>query len=221
MTRDGTPTRERLLDAAQHLFARHGVDAVPIREINALAGQRNASALHYHFGSRQGLLVAIVERHQPAIDAERAVLLDRVGRGGPGGPGQRDGDDPHDPHELLATILGPLTDRLRTADGRDYLRIVPQLLGPGHAEDDLPRPPALVDGLDRLEAHLATLPRRLRSERLRGMLLATTTLLADRAVRIEGDGPVPVGHEAFVGELVAMATGLVLAPARVAVARSG
>jgi AcrR family transcriptional regulator len=63
MARDGTPTRERLLDAAQHLFARRGVDAVPIRQINELAGQRNASALHYHFGSCQALLVAIVERH--------------------------------------------------------------------------------------------------------------------------------------------------------------
>ena len=196
MTRDATPTRERLLDAAQHLFARHGVDAVPIREINQLAGQRNASALHYHFGSRQGLLVAIVERHQPAIDAARAVLLAGAGE---------------DPHEVLAAVLRPLTDRLRSADGRDYLRIVPQLLGPGHATEDLPRPPALVEGLDRLERHLAALPERTRSERLRGMLLATTTLLADRAARLDGDGPVPLGHEAFVAELVAMATGLVLA----------
>jgi AcrR family transcriptional regulator len=199
MTRDGTPTRERLLDAAQHLFARSGVDAVPIREINELAGQRNPSALHYHFGSRQGLLVAIVERHQPGIDADRAVLLARAG------------DDPHD---VLTAVLAPLTDRLQSAGGRDYLRIVPQLLGPGHAGDDLPRPPALVAGLNQLERDLASLPKRVRSERLRSMLLATTTLLADRAARIEGDRRVPLGHEAFVRELVAMAAGLVLASVR-------
>lgn len=199
MARDGTPTRERLLDAAQHLFARSGVDAVPIREINELAGQRNASALHYHFGSRQGLLVAIVERHQPAIDADRAVLLAHAG------------DDPHD---VMAALLAPLTDRLRSAGGRDYLRIVPQLLGPGHVGDDLPIPPALVEGLNQLELHLASLPTRVQSERLRSMLLATTTLLADRAARIEGGGEVPLGHDAFVAELVAMATGLVLAPVR-------
>lgn len=199
MARDGTSTRERLLDAAQHLFARRGVDAVPIREINERAGQRNASALHYHFGSRQGLLVAIVERHQPSIDAERAALLARAG------------DDPHD---VLAAVLAPLADRLRSADGRDYLRIVPQLLGPGHSTEDLPRPPALVEGLDRLERRLGHLPSRTRSERLRSMLLATTTLLADRAARLEGAETVPLGHDTFLGELAAMATGLVLAPGR-------
>ncbi|HEY8523901.1 MAG TPA: TetR family transcriptional regulator [Acidimicrobiales bacterium] len=201
MARDATSTRERLLDAAQHLFARRGVDAVPIREINERAGQRNASALHYHFGSRQGLLVAIVERHQPAIDGERAARLARAGDAA---------------HDVLAAVLVPLTDRLRSPAGRDYLRIVPQLMGPGLAEDELPQPPALVEGLNRLERHLGALPDPARAQRLRSMLLATTTLLADRAARIENGDAVALDHDAFVAELVAMATGLVLAPSRLA-----
>jgi TetR/AcrR family transcriptional regulator, regulator of cefoperazone and chloramphenicol sensitivity len=197
MGRDGTATRERLLDAAEHLFARQGVDAVTIREINDRAGQRNASALHYHFGSREQLLVAVVERHQPAIDAERARLLAAAG------------DDPHD---VVHAILTPLIDRLRTPDGRDYLRIVPQLLGPGHRAGDLPQPAALVDGLERLEPHLAALRPAARSQRLLAMLLATTTLLADRAARLETGARPPLRHAAFARELVAMATGMVLAP---------
>jgi AcrR family transcriptional regulator len=54
-------TKERLLAAGEKLFARDGVHRVTVRELNEVAGQRNASALHYHFGSREGLLRAIVE----------------------------------------------------------------------------------------------------------------------------------------------------------------
>ncbi len=61
-------TKDRLLDAAQRLFARDGVQGARIREINELAGQRNPSALHYHFGSRMAVVEAILLRYQSAID---------------------------------------------------------------------------------------------------------------------------------------------------------
>ena len=52
MGRDATATREKLLRAAEYLFARQGLD-VPIRDIHARAEQRNASAIQYHFGGRE------------------------------------------------------------------------------------------------------------------------------------------------------------------------
>ena len=52
-------TKDRLLDAAQRLFARDGVQGARIRQINDLAGQLNPSALHYHFGSRMAVLEAL------------------------------------------------------------------------------------------------------------------------------------------------------------------
>jgi TetR/AcrR family transcriptional regulator, regulator of cefoperazone and chloramphenicol sensitivity len=196
MGRDGSRTRERLLDAAQHLFARRGVDSVPIREINLLAGQRNPSALHYHFGTRKALVVAIAQRHQPAIDHERAELLGAAG---------------DDPEAMLGAVLVPLAARLGSPEGRDYLRLVPQLIGPGYDERGLPSPPALVEGLNRLGRQLDGLTDAVRSERLRSMLLTTTTLLADRAARLESDLDPPLEHEAFIDELITMATGLLLA----------
>src|SRR5688500_10943785 len=65
MGRDATETKEKLFRAAEHLFARYGID-VPIREIHKLAGQRNASAIQYHFGSKEELIGAIIERHAPS-----------------------------------------------------------------------------------------------------------------------------------------------------------
>ena len=63
MTQDAakTDTRTGLLLAAERLFALQGVAATTIRQINAAAGQRNQSAIHYHFGSRDGILDAIMD----------------------------------------------------------------------------------------------------------------------------------------------------------------
>ena len=45
-------TREELILAAERLFSEFGIDAVSLRQINAAAGQRNSSAAHYQFGSK-------------------------------------------------------------------------------------------------------------------------------------------------------------------------
>ena len=71
-------TRERLLRAAEIVFARDGIHAARVRDIHKLARQRNPSALHYHFGSRLGLVEAIMLRHQDVIDAEYAAKLDAL-----------------------------------------------------------------------------------------------------------------------------------------------
>ncbi|MDI3405733.1 TetR/AcrR family transcriptional regulator [Streptomyces cavernicola] len=57
--RQGEATRQRLVKAAERLFAAHGVDAVSVRAINAAAGQGPAS-VHYHFGSKENLLAAVL-----------------------------------------------------------------------------------------------------------------------------------------------------------------
>ena len=70
-------TPDRLLDAAARLFAERGVDNVSIAEIVRAAGQRNTSAVHYHFGSRDEILRAVLARHVPAIAERRRELLER------------------------------------------------------------------------------------------------------------------------------------------------
>ena len=53
-------TRERFKRAARRLFALHGIDAVAVRDILAAAGQKNASALNYYFGSKEGLIETLI-----------------------------------------------------------------------------------------------------------------------------------------------------------------
>jgi AcrR family transcriptional regulator len=66
---DGQATRQALLDAAVHLFADSGIEAVSVRAVNRAAGVAPA-AVHYHFGSKAALLRAVVARQGEAVVGE-------------------------------------------------------------------------------------------------------------------------------------------------------
>jgi len=54
-------TREQILDAAEGLFSRHGVDGVAVRDLARAAGL-TPSSLYNHFPSKQALYDAVLER---------------------------------------------------------------------------------------------------------------------------------------------------------------
>jgi AcrR family transcriptional regulator len=73
----GDETRERLLNAAETLFAARGLDGVSVRDITELA-TANTAAIHYHFGSKQNLIAAILERRAGPLGRRREELLDAL-----------------------------------------------------------------------------------------------------------------------------------------------
>lgn len=73
-------TKERLLDAAERLFARAGIAATSLRAVTAEAGA-NVAAVHYHFGSKGELLRAVFERRLLPVNAERLRQLDALEAG--------------------------------------------------------------------------------------------------------------------------------------------
>jgi AcrR family transcriptional regulator len=72
-----SPSARRLVLAAERLFATHGIDGVSLRQIAAEAGSGNNSAVHYHFGSKHGLIAAIFRHRLPQIISERRLLAAR------------------------------------------------------------------------------------------------------------------------------------------------
>jgi AcrR family transcriptional regulator len=76
-------TRERLLRAAAELFASDGYDAVSVDEV-AAAADRSSGALYAHFGSKQGLLRALLDSWKDTtstvVQAEFAVAPDQPSR---------------------------------------------------------------------------------------------------------------------------------------------
>ena len=77
-----TDAREKLILAAETLFARGGFETVSLREIAAAAGQRNHHAVQYHFGSREGLVTAIFRYRMMQMEGRRGEMLAQAERAG-------------------------------------------------------------------------------------------------------------------------------------------
>ena len=73
----GADTRARILAAASPIFAERGFDAVGVRLL-ASAAKVNIAAINYHFGSKDGLIVAVCEQHLRRIAELRLAELDRL-----------------------------------------------------------------------------------------------------------------------------------------------
>jgi len=71
--------RTLILDAAEWLFAEHGVSSVSNRQIGAAAGQGNTSAVGYHFGSKEELIRALIRRFDGEAEVLRAAMVHQVG----------------------------------------------------------------------------------------------------------------------------------------------
>jgi len=206
MGRDATVTREQLLRAGERLFAERGIDAVRVREINQMAHQRNSSALHYHFGSRAGLLDAILARHREPIERRRVAMLDACDASGRSG----------DLRAIMATIVVPFASELATDSGRDYLRILPQVmprlgLPVGKLPDSF-GPDGIRRSLRYASRCLPDLPPTLREERLAIVIEFATYAISRRAHDIELGAPFRLPEEQFIANIIDMSVGALQIP---------
>ncbi|MEV0381478.1 TetR family transcriptional regulator [Nonomuraea sp. NPDC050643] len=71
-------TREAILDAAERLFAEHGIGEVSNRQIGQAAGQANNFAVGYHFGTKADLVRAIVRRYTTGTEERRLRMLQAI-----------------------------------------------------------------------------------------------------------------------------------------------
>lgn len=69
------PSQIRLVLAAERLFAEQGIDSVSLADIARAADHANNAAVHYHFGSREGLLAAISAYRIAQLDEVRGKML--------------------------------------------------------------------------------------------------------------------------------------------------
>ena len=72
-TNPRTDTRDLLLDTAERLFAEHGIDATSLRTITSEAAA-NLAAVHYHFGSKDGLIQEVFARRFDPLNEDRLQI---------------------------------------------------------------------------------------------------------------------------------------------------
>lgn len=197
----GPETREKLIRAAEEVFAAQGVDGAQLRDVVALAGQSNPSAVQYHFGSRAGLLDAVMAGRQRRTEQVLEPLL---------------AETADEPHALIRALVTAEASELGTERGRRCLRISAQLSHESGVRTRTPHP--TLDGtvywrlIERVEACLTGLPEPLRLERLDLALTVVGAAMADRA-RQYLDGTEPLtGQPLFLADLVQTTTALLQAP---------
>ncbi len=186
--RDGASgnTRRALILAAERIFSEEGISNTSLRRINQAAGQRNESAIHYYFGSREGLVAAILELRTAPINAARVAMI-REARA-------RRGALPLESRDIAEAMTRPLADHLRqNLKETHYLRFQSMLwldrpIWKQFEKDE--RTEGLKLGLEALLEAKPFLPERLTRHRYRLALQMTANSLArvERAASEAGEG---------------------------------
>jgi TetR/AcrR family transcriptional regulator, regulator of cefoperazone and chloramphenicol sensitivity len=197
--RDASETRARLLAEAERLFAIQGVYASTLREIVEAAGQRNVSALSYHFGSREGVLWAILQRHGDPLDEQRGRLVG-------------DPIEAATTRQLVGALLVPMAGLLIEPGGRNYLRIVAQLADRFPAWRMPEGSPHLHRILTLLERRSGGGDRAVQRERVVNAIMLLTAAMAERAKAVEEGAPLGLDAVTFVATLADMIVGGLEAP---------
>lgn len=74
-------TKDRILTAAESLFARHGFEGASLRQVTTNAGV-NLAAVNYHFGSKEKLVEQVFKRRLDALNQHRLSELAKVRQSG-------------------------------------------------------------------------------------------------------------------------------------------
>ena len=208
MPPDASTTKTKLLDSAARAFARDGVFNASLIDITRQAGQRNRAALRYHFGSRDGILCAVIDRHAPFLARREGELLDVARRTA-------------DLEPVVEALVRPAAELADSGwRGRCCLLIIAELTGEDRAQysPELQQVVARTGG-DEVYALLTErtgfLTEALRTERFALMVMFILRAIADRERLLERrtrHGRPQLDHEPFVRNLVAMATAAMAAP---------
>jgi AcrR family transcriptional regulator len=114
------PKKDRILDAAERLFARHGFYGVSIRDITQ-AAEVDVALVSYHFGNKRELFASVFQRRAELLNLERLAMLEEVRRAAlPGTPTVQ---------QIVNAFTYPLLDRSARggAGWKSYFALIAQV----------------------------------------------------------------------------------------------
>lgn len=193
-----TDARDELILAAERCIGEFG-PSVPVREIVADAGQRNNSAVAYHFGTRDDLIRAVIHRRALGMDAEREAML-------------ADSEDPG-VADLVHMIVWPMFCTPYAEGSTHFARFMEKVRD--HPAARLPRGDDSQPALRSILRHLRPLviqPGEKQASRLNALATSTFALIADEE-RAGAAGWSQRERRRRSAELESMLVGLVTAPA--------
>ncbi len=111
-------TKIRLLNAAEQLFAREGFHNTSLRALASLA-EANLAAANYHFGSKEALLQAVIERRLLPLNQIRGTEIEKI-------LSQARGKNiPPTAEDLLRAFIEPTLEFRNSSPGaRDFISLI-------------------------------------------------------------------------------------------------
>ncbi len=196
-----------MIEVAEQLFAERGVEAVSLRNVGLAAEQRNNSAAQYHFGSRDGLVSAIIEHRSRPVEQRRTELAAAL----------LSTDVPPALDDLVRCFVLPLAEIVERGTPSSptwYLRFLAKVVEfrSGHATNRLPpRPARLTEVETAMRAQLQHVGAHDYARRQRWVAQLTLQVLADQEhEQAQGRRTTPMAR--VVDDLVAMLVALLQAP---------
>ncbi|REK91181.1 TetR/AcrR family transcriptional regulator [Streptomyces inhibens] len=198
-------TRERILEAAERLFAERGVYAVSNRQVSEAAEQGNNAAVGYHFGTKTDLVRAITRKHTERIEQARVRMLAETG-------------DSSELGDWVACLVRPTTEHLASVGSPTWFaRFCAQVMTDPALQDIMAEEsltsPALRQTLEGLNRCLPELPADVHVERgaMARQLIVHTCAERERALAENTSTPRSSWHDAATG-LIDAIVGLWRAP---------
>lgn len=106
-------TQKRVLLTAEKLFAKYGFAGTSIRQLTREA-HVSLSAIHYHYGSKRGLFIALMRYRIGHLDQERLKMLDAAK--------DKAGTRPIKLETLVRAIMSPVAKRLKEGSkSKDFM----------------------------------------------------------------------------------------------------
>lgn len=105
-------TKERILGAAELLFAQRGFDGASLRQLTAAAGV-NLAAVNYHFGSKEKLVEQVFRRRLDALNAQRLAALAKLSD-----------DNSRTLEDVLAAYIRPALELSHDGNGALFMRVL-------------------------------------------------------------------------------------------------
>ncbi|ADP82387.1 TetR/AcrR family transcriptional regulator [Pseudofrankia inefficax] len=192
--------KERIILAAEALFAAHGLDGVSLRQISAAAGSGNNTAVQYHFGTKEQLIREIFEFRLPYLHERRNLLAAQ-----------------HRPNDLRGWVECYVLPVLEQGEqeGSNYLSFVANLHTHGSREVFDQFAPTYLAASNAFQDHfrsfLMDIPEPLRAHRISQAIAFAIHAAADRE-RAKARGQDVLSFAAHVADLLDGLVGYLTAP---------
>jgi len=201
--------RIALLDAAERLYAEHGLDGVAMRDIAQATNQKNTSVVQYYFGTRNGLVLEVFRRRMQQISKIRLEHFSEL----------KDLGLDRDTRCLVKALIMPVAEFIKESGSNTYYaRFIEQSLSSlSFSEKEAGDLFDIAESAKEVHMHLLAaldhLPSRIASERIRlAQSLVVSGLASYERKRSLSSVTSTADLEETVSNLVDMIHGALTAP---------